>query len=67
MTTSLEILCVSHRLVVNPERKPGDNHDHHGGQVDRDDVEGYLPGKQQVNLTNIASIMLCIMIIWGPL
>ena len=53
--------------MVNPEGEPGYDHDHHSGQVDRDDVEGYLPGKQQVNLTNIASIMLCIMIVWGQI
>ena len=39
-----------YRLVINPEREPGDDDDHHGGEVDRDDVEGELPGKQEVHL-----------------
>ena len=40
--------------MVNPEREPGDDDDHHGGEVDRDDVEGELPGKQEVHLHNRA-------------
>ena len=39
--------------MVNPEGEPGDNHDHHSGQVDGDDVERELPRKQKVNLTKI--------------
>ena len=39
--------------MVNPEGEPGDNHDHHGGQVDGDDVERELSRKQKVNLTKI--------------
>ena len=38
--------------MVNPEGEPGDDDDHHGGEVDRDDVEGELPGKQEVHLHN---------------
>ena len=32
-----------YRLVINPEREPGDNDDHAAGKVDADDVEGELP------------------------
>ena len=39
--------------MVNPEGEPGDNDDHHGGQVDGDDVERELSRKQKVNLTKI--------------
>ena len=38
-----------YRLVINPEREPGDDDDHHGGEVDRDDVEGELPGEHEVH------------------
>lgn len=37
-------------LVVYPEWEPGHDDDHHGGQVDGDDVVGHLPGEQQVDL-----------------
>ena len=39
---------VTHRLVVQPEGEPGDNHDHEAGDIDGDNVEGELSGKDQV-------------------
>ena len=40
----------TYRLVIYPEGEPGDNDDHHGGQVDGDDVEGDLPDEQELHL-----------------
>ena len=40
----------TYRLVIYPEGEPRDNDDHHGGQVDGDDVEGDLPDEQELHL-----------------
>ena len=40
----------TYRLMIYPEWEPGDNDNHHGGQVDGDDVEGDLPDKQKLHL-----------------
>ena len=36
--------------MIYPKWEPGDNNNHHGGQVDGDDVEGDFPDKQELHL-----------------
>ena len=57
MITVHRVISFNYRFVINPEGEPRHNDYHEGREVDGDDVEGDLPGEQQIHLQ--AAVLPC--------